>query len=119
VVILVTVVVIVAVLIITMAVVVVVAPVFMMVIFAASVVSGAGSPSNFFDVGISVCYLYQFTDGCGRLTVQLAMELLVPEPFGESGDGLGASDVGNGISCLREAPNEVTQGLPEGLMKLL
>jgi hypothetical protein len=51
--------------------------------------------------------------------VQLATELLMLEPFGESGDGLGASDVGNGISHLREAPNEVTQGLPKGFMKLL
>ena len=46
------------------------------------------------------------------------MELFVPEPFGESGDGLGVSDVGNGISCLRETPDEVAQGLPKGLMKL-
>ena len=43
----------------------------------------------------------------------------MPKPFGESGDGLSVSDVGNEISCLREAPDEVTQGLPGGLMKLL
>ena len=41
------------------------------------------------------------------------------EPFGESGDGLGVSDVGNKFSCLQEAPDEVMQGLPSGLMKLL
>jgi hypothetical protein len=40
--------------------------------------------------------------------VQLATELLVLEPFGESGNGPGASDVGNEISCLQDAPNEVT-----------
>ena len=43
----------------------------------------------------------------------------MPDPFGESGDGLSISDVGNRISCLREASDEVTQGLPEGLMNLL
>ena len=43
----------------------------------------------------------------------------MPEPFGESGDGLSVSDDGNKISCLQEAPDEVTQGLLGGLMKLL
>ena len=43
--------------------------------------------------------------------VQLSTELLMPEPFGESGDGLDVSDVGNEVSCLREEPDEVTQGL--------
>ena len=42
----------------------------------------------------------------------------MPGPFGESSDGLGISDVGNRISCLREAPDEVTQRFPEGQMKL-
>ena len=108
-----------AVLVIMAAVAVVVAPVFTMVIVVALVVSRAGNPFSFFGVGISVCCLYQFADGCGPLAVQLATELLVPEPLGESGDGLGIRDVGNRISCLREAPDEVTQGLSGGLMKLL
>jgi hypothetical protein len=47
------------------------------------------------------------------------MKLLVPEPFGESSDGLGVRDVGNIISCLQEVPDEVAQGVPGGLMKLL
>ena len=89
-----------AVLVITAAVTIVVAPVFTTVIVAALVVSRAGNPFGFFSVGLPVCYLYQFADGCGPLAVQLAMELLVPEPLGESSDGLGVSDVGNGISCL-------------------
>ena len=88
------------VLVVTVAVVVVIAHVFTMVIVAVLVVSGAGSPFSFFGVGISVCCLYQFIDGYGPLVVQLATELLVPEPFGESGDGLGVSDVGNRVSCL-------------------
>ena len=79
---------------------VIVEPIFTMVIVAALVVSGAGSPFGFFGVGISVCYLYQFIDGCGPLVVHLAIELLMPEPFGESSDGLGVGDVGNRISCL-------------------
>ena len=41
------------------------------------------------------------------------------EPFGEGGDGLGFGDVGNGVSCLQEVPNELMQGLLGGLMKLL
>ena len=77
---------------------VIVAPVFTSVIVAALVVGGASSLFGFFGVGISVCCLYQFIDGYGPLVVQLATELLVPEPFGESGDGLGVSDVGNRIS---------------------
>ena len=47
------------------------------------------------------------------------MKLLVLEPFGDSGNGLYVSDVGNTISYLREAPDEVTHGLLGGLMKLL
>ena len=43
----------------------------------------------------------------------------MPEPLGESGDGLDVSDVGNGISCLQEMPDEVMQGILGGLMKLL
>ena len=39
------------------------------VIIAAFVVSGTGSPFGFFDIGISICYLYQFADGCGPLMV--------------------------------------------------
>ena len=97
-----------AVLVVTAAVVVVVAPVFMTVIVASLVMSRAGSPFGSFCIGISVCYLYQFADGCGPLAVQLAMELLVSEPFGESGDGLGVYDVGNEISYLQEAPDEFT-----------
>ena len=41
------------------------------------------------------------------------------KPFGEGGDGLGISDVGNKVSCLREAPDKVVQGLLGELMKLL
>ena len=63
--------------------------------------------------------MYQFIDGSRPLAVQLSMELLVLEPFGEGGDGLGVGDVGNRVSCLREAPDEVAQGLLEGQMKLL
>ena len=92
---------------------------FTTVIVAALVVSGTGSPFSFFGVGISVCYLYQFADGCGPLVVQLSMELLIPKPFGESDNGLGINNVGNRVSCLQEAPDEVTQGLLRGLMKLL
>ena len=47
------------------------------------------------------------------------MELLMLEPFGEGGDGLGVSDVGNRVSCLQEVSDEVMQGLLGGLMKLL
>ena len=112
-------VVIVVVLIITAAVTVIVALVFTTVIVATLVVNGAGSPLGFFDIGISVCCLYQFVDGCGPFAVQLSMELLVLEPFGESGDGLSIGDVRNGVSCLREVPDEVMQGLLRGLMKLL
>ena len=108
-----------AVMIIMVAVTVVVAPIFMTVIVAALVVSRVGSPFSFFGVSVFVCYLYQFTDGSGPLVVQLSIELLMLEPFGESGDGLDVSDVGNGVSCLREAPDEFTQGLLGGLMKLL
>ena len=72
----------------------------MTVIIVALVVSGAGSLFSFFIIDVSVCCLYQFTDGCGPLAVHLATELLVPKPLGESGDGLSASDVENGISCL-------------------
>ena len=43
----------------------------------------------------------------------------MPEPLSESNDGLGVSDVGNGISCLQEGPDEVMQGLSEGLMEFL
>ena len=89
-----------AILIITTTVAIIIAPIFTTVIIVVG-------PFSFFGVGISVCYLYQFADGCGPLAVQLVMELLVSEPFGESGDGLGVSDVRNGISCLREAPDEV------------
>jgi hypothetical protein len=88
------------VLIITAAVAVIVAPVFTTVIVVTLVVSGAGNQFGFFGVGVSVCCLYQFADGCGPLAVQLARELLMSEPFGESGDGFGFSDVGNKISCL-------------------
>ena len=89
-----------AVLVVTAAVTVIVAPVFTTVIVAAVVVSGASSSFDFFGIGISVCCLYPFADDCGPLAVQLAMELLMPEPFGESGDGLSVSNVGNIISCL-------------------
>jgi len=90
----------VAVVIVTATVIIVVAPHIAAVIVTALVASGAGSPFNFFSIGIFIYRLYQFTDGCGPLAVQLATELLVPKPLGESGDGLGVSDVGNGISCL-------------------
>ena len=57
------------VLIVTAMVVVIVAHVFMMVIVAALVVSRVSSLFGFFDVSVSICCLYQFTDGCGPLTV--------------------------------------------------
>ena len=40
------------------------------------------------------------------------------KPFGEGGNGLDVGDVGDGVSCLREAPDEVTQRFPRGPMKL-
>ena len=43
---------------------------------------------------------------------------MVEEPLGERGNGLAAADVGDGVPRLQEAPDEATQGLPEGLMKL-
>ena len=47
------------------------------------------------------------------------MELLmIEEPFGERGDGLAVADVGDGVPRLREEPDEATQGLLRGLMKL-
>ena len=88
------------VLIITAVVMVIVASVFTSVIVAALVVGGAGSPFGFFGVCVSVCCLYQFIDGCRPLAVHLSIELLMLEAFGESSDGLGISDVGNGVSCL-------------------
>ena len=97
VVILVAVTVIAAVLIITAAIAVIVAPVLMTVIIAALVV---GSLFGFSDIDVSICYLYQFADGSGPLAVQFTMKLLVLEPFGEIGDGLSISDVGNEVSCL-------------------
>ena len=99
--------VVVAVVIIMAVVTVVVVNVFMLIIVAALVVGEAGSPFSFFSIGIPVCCLYQFTDGCGPLVAQLSMELLVLKPFGEGGDGFGVSDVGNEVSCLRETPDEV------------
>jgi len=119
VIILAAVIVITVVLIVTAAVVVVIAPVFMLVIVAALVMGSAGSPFSFFSIDVSICCLYLFADGCGPLVVQLSMELLVPKPFGESDNGLGINNVGNRVSCLQEAPDEVTQGLLGGLMKLL
>ena len=41
------------------------------------------------------------------------------EPLGECSDGLTIIDVGDGALGLREVPDEATQGLPGGLMKLL
>ena len=72
----------------------------MTVIVASLVMSRAGSPFGSFGIGISVCCLYQFTDGCGPLVAQLSTELLVLKPFGEGGDGLGVGDAGDGVSCL-------------------
>jgi len=40
------------------------------------------------------------------------------KPFGEGSDSLGIDDFGDRVSCLREAPDEVTQRFPRGLMKL-
>ena len=57
------------VLVVTAVVTVIVASVFMTVIVALLVVSGAGSPFGFFGVGISVCYLYQFANGCRPLAI--------------------------------------------------
>ena len=51
------------------------------VIITTLVVSRAGSPFGFFSIGVSICSLYQFADGYGPLAVQLATELLVPEPL--------------------------------------
>ena len=50
--------------------------------------------------------------------VQLAVKLLMSEPFGEGSNGLGIGDVGDKVSCFREAPDEVAQRFPRGLMKL-
>ena len=88
------------VLIVTAVVVVIVAHVFTSVIIAVLVVGGAGSLFSFFGVGVPICYLYQFANGSGPLAVQLSMELLVLEPFGEGNDGFGIDDVGNGVSFL-------------------
>ena len=47
------------------------------------------------------------------------MELLVVEErLSEHDNGLTVADVGVGIRCLREAPDEAAQGIPRGLMKL-
>ena len=46
------------------------------------------------------------------------MKLLVSEPIDEGSDGLSIGDVRDGVSCLQEAPDEVTQRFPRGLMKL-
>jgi hypothetical protein len=67
--ILVAVAIVVAFLIVTVTVMVVVAPIFTMVIIVTLVVGGAGSPFSFFDIGITVCCLYQFIDGCGPLVI--------------------------------------------------
>ena len=85
-----------------------IAAVIVIVVASVFMMSRAGSPFNFFDVSILVCHLYQFANGCRPLVVQLAMELLMPEPFGEGSDGLGISDVRNGVSYFRETPNKVT-----------
>ena len=79
---------------------VIVASVFTLVIIAALVVGGASNPFSFFGIGVPICCLYQFADGCGPLAVQLLTELLVLEPFGEGGDGHGVGDAGNGVACL-------------------
>ena len=42
---------------------------------------------------------------------------MVEEHFGEGSYGLAVADVGDGVPCLRDAPDEATQGLLEGLMK--
>ena len=79
------------------------------VIVVASVfaVSRAGSLFGFFRVGVSIHRLNQLTNGGRPLAVQLAMKLLVSEPFREGSDGLEIGDVGHDVSCLREAPDEV------------
>ena len=81
---------------------------FVIVITFVFTMGGAGSPFGFFGIGISVRHLYQLAEGGGPLAVQLTAKLLVLEPFGEGDDGLGIGDVGDGVSCLREVPDEVT-----------
>ena len=81
----------------------------MIVIVVTSIfaMSGAGSLFGFFGASISIRCLYQLADGGGPLAIQLARKLLVSEPFGEGSDGLGISNVGDGVSYLQEAPDEV------------
>ena len=78
-----------------------------------------GSPLSFLGVGIAICYLYQLADCWRPLVVQFSTELLVvEEPLGECVNGLAVANVGDGVPRFQEAPDEATQGLPEGLMKL-
>ena len=79
----------------------------MIVVTSAFVMSGACSPFDIFGIGVSVRCLYHLIDGGGPLAVQLVAKLLVSKPFGEGSDGLGIDHVGDRVSCLREAPDEV------------
>jgi hypothetical protein len=90
-----------------------------MVVMAALGVIGSSSSLGFLDVGVAVCHLYQLTDGRRPLMVELSTKLLVLEPLGECSDSLTITNVRDGIPSLREAPDEIVQGLPEGQMKLL
>ena len=72
----------------------------MIIVTFVFMMSRAGSPFSFFGIDVSICYLYQLTDGGGPLAVQLAVKLLMSEPFGEGSDGLDIGHVGDGVSCL-------------------
>ena len=88
------------------------------VVASVFVVSRAGSLFGFFRVGVSIHRLNQLTNGGRPLAVQLAVKLLMSEPFGKGSNGLNIGDVGYGVSCLRETPDKVAQRFPGGLMKL-
>ena len=77
------------------------------VVASVFVMRGEGRPFGFFSVSVSIHHLYQLDNGGRPLAVQLAMKLLVSEPFREGSDGLEIGDVGHDVSCLREAPDEV------------
>ena len=98
---------------------IVIASFLVMVVLMVLGVIEASNSLNFLDVGVAICYQYQLIDGRRPLVVELSSELLVLEPLGECGDSIAITDVGDGVPGLREAPDETTQGLPEGLMKLL
>jgi hypothetical protein len=60
-----------AVMIVVATVAIVVAPLIMAVVVVALIAIRTSSPFSFLDVGVAVCYLYQFTDGHRPLAVHL------------------------------------------------